>query len=89
MIVEDLKKNIISEWTAENVYRLAVDPERHKVDSARTEELRAAERKARLARGKPFDKFVADWAKKSPPKEILQWYGSWPDAKSAGPLFRP
>jgi acetophenone carboxylase len=89
MIVEDLKKNIISDWTAENVYRVALDSERRKVDAGRTEELRAAERKARLARGKGYDEFVAEWSKKSPPQEILQWYGSWPDAKPTGPIFRP
>ena len=89
MIIEDLKKNIISDWTAENVYRVALDPERRKVDSVRTQELRTAERKARLMRGKSFDEFLNEWSKKSPPQEILQWYGSWPDAKSTGPVFRP
>jgi acetophenone carboxylase len=59
------------------------------VDVARTEELRAAERKARLARGKPYDQFVAEWSKKSPPLEILEWYGTWPDAKPVRPIFRP
>jgi acetophenone carboxylase len=88
-VVVDLKKKIISEWTATNVYRVAFDSERGKVDVAQTEELRSAERKARLARGKPYDDFVAEWSKLSPPQEILQYYGTWPDAKPTGPVFRP
>jgi acetophenone carboxylase len=88
-VVADLKKKIISEWTATNVYRVAFDPERGKADVALTAELRAAERKARLARGKTYDNFVAEWSKQSPPQEILQYYGSWPDAKPTGPVFRP
>jgi N-methylhydantoinase B/oxoprolinase/acetone carboxylase alpha subunit len=88
-VVEDLKKKIISKWTANHVYRVALDPEERKVDLARTQELRQAERQARIARGKPYDEFVAEWSKKSPPQEILQWYGSWPDAKAMAPIFRP
>jgi N-methylhydantoinase B/oxoprolinase/acetone carboxylase alpha subunit len=89
LVVEDLKKKIISEWTAEKIYQVAFDPENQKVDAQRTVELRTTERKARLARGKPYDQFVTEWSKKSPPAEILEWYGSWPDAKMTRPIFRP
>jgi N-methylhydantoinase B/oxoprolinase/acetone carboxylase alpha subunit len=88
-IFEDLRKNIISDWTAQNIYRLAYDPERRKLDVEKTKQQRDDERRARLARGKSFDEFHEEWNKKSPPKEILQWYGTWPDAKSTGPIFRP
>jgi acetophenone carboxylase len=74
---------------AENVYRVVADPDRLKLDGPRTEEARAAERKARLARGGRYDEFISEWSKQSPPQEILQWYGSWPDAKPTGPIFRP
>jgi acetophenone carboxylase len=66
-ILEDVKKKIISDGTAQNVYRIAYDP----------------------VRRKPFDEFQKQWSKLSPPKEILQYYGTWPDAKSTGPCFRP
>ena len=89
VIAEDLKKKIVSAWTAANIYKVAFDSEGRKIDQARTEELRAEERKARIARGKPYAEFVAEWEKKSPPPEILQFYGTWPDAKSTGPVFRP
>jgi len=88
-IMDDLKKNVISEWTVANVYKVVFDPENRKIDQARTEQLRADERKARLQRGKSYDEFIAEWDKLSPPKDILQYYGNWPDAKPTGPVFRP
>ena len=88
-LLEDLKKNIISDWTAQNIYHIAYDPARHKLDPEKTKQLRDEERQARLARGKTFDEFEKAWTKKPPPKEILQYYGPWPDAKSTGPIFRP
>ncbi len=88
-VSEDLKKNIISEWTARKIYRVALDIDGRKVNLPATEELRTSERTARLTRGKPYDAFVAEWSKQSPPADILQFYGTWPDAKSTGPVFRP
>ncbi|MGH9602675.1 MAG: hydantoinase B/oxoprolinase family protein, partial [Terriglobales bacterium] len=88
-VLEDLRKCIISDWTAENIYRVVYDPERRKLDAEATRQKRDQERRARLARGKSYDEFHQAWNQKSPPKEILQWYGSWPDARPAGPLFRP
>jgi acetophenone carboxylase len=88
-VLEDLRKNIISEWTAQNIYRVAYDPERRKLDPEKTKQQRDEERQARLARGKPFDEFLQEWSQKRPPEDILPWYGSWPDAKPLGPIFRP
>jgi len=88
-VVEDLKKKIVSEWTASQVYKVALHPESRKLDATGTEELRDAERQARLARGQSYDDFMAEWTKLSPPQDILQYYGTWPDAKSTGPVFRP
>jgi N-methylhydantoinase B/oxoprolinase/acetone carboxylase alpha subunit len=87
-VLEDLRKKIISEQTARGVYKIAYDPERGKLDVEKTKQLRDAERQARLTRGKSFAEFQKEWSKKSPPQEILQWYGSWPDAKSLGPVIR-
>jgi N-methylhydantoinase B/oxoprolinase/acetone carboxylase alpha subunit len=87
-VIDDLGKNIISDWTAKNIYRLAYDPERRKLDVEKTKQQRDEERRARLARGKSYEEFHREWNKKSPPKEILQWYGSWPDAKPTGPIIR-
>jgi N-methylhydantoinase B/oxoprolinase/acetone carboxylase alpha subunit len=87
-VLEDLRKQIISDWTAENIYRISYDRERRKLDAEKTKQQRDEERRARLARGKSFEEFQKEWSKKSPPKEILQWYGSWPDAKPLGPVVR-
>ncbi len=87
-VLDDLRKQIISDWTAQTIYRVAYDPDRHKLDPEKTKRQRDEERRARRARGKSFDEFHKEWNKKSPPKEILQWYGSWPDAKPTGPVIR-
>jgi len=89
LVLEDLKKNIISDWTAQNIYRLSYDPERRKLDTEKTRQQRDEERRARLKRGKSYDEFQKDWSMLSPPKDVLQYYGTWPDAKSTGPVFRP
>ncbi len=87
-VLEDLRKQIISDWTAETIYKISYDRERRKLDPEKTKQQRDEERRARLARGKSFDEFQKEWSKKSPPKDILQWYGSWPDAKPLGPVVR-
>ena len=83
-----MRKNIISDWTAQNVYKLAYDPERRKLDAGKTKQLRDEERKARLERGRSFAEFQQQWSKKKPPEEILQYYGSWHDAQPLGPVIR-
>jgi N-methylhydantoinase B/oxoprolinase/acetone carboxylase alpha subunit len=87
-VIEDLRKQIISDWTARNIYKVAYDPERHKVDVEKTRQLRDEERNARIARGKSYVDFEREWTKLSPPQEILQYYGRWPDGKPTGPCIR-
>jgi acetophenone carboxylase len=87
LVIEDLRKKIISDWTAQNIYKVVYDAQRGKVDAEKTKQLRDDERRARLARGKSFADFEREWSKQSPPQEILQWYGSWPDAKPTGPVL--
>lgn len=88
LVIDDLRKKIISDWTARNIYKVVYDAEREKVDVEKTKQQRDEERRARLARGKSFAEFESEWNKKSPPKEILQWYGSWPDGKPTAPVIR-
>jgi len=89
LVVKDLKDGIISDWSAQNIYHVAYDAQRGKVDQQETEKLRNAERQARLARGRRYSEFTADWSQKRPPEEILEAYGSWPDAQPVRPVFRP
>ncbi|MDQ1507132.1 MAG: acetophenone carboxylase [Actinomycetota bacterium] len=88
-VEEDLLNGNISEWTAENIHQVVWNPDRKRVDLAATEERRAAERQARLQRGRPYDEFEAEWSQKRPPEEILGFYGSWPDARPLQPIMRP
>src|SRR5262249_27255980 len=88
-VIEDLRKKLITDWTARNIYMIAYDPERLKLDVEQTAELRRQEKLARLARGLPFDEFERQWSKKTPPADALRYYGSWPDATPTGPVFRP
>jgi hypothetical protein len=44
---------------------------------------------ARLARGVPYDEFVAEWSQRKPDESILRYFGSWPDGAVVTPLMRP
>ena len=63
--------------------------DRQRVDHDATATLRHDARRARIARGVPFDEFEKDWLTRKPPEEILGLYGSWPDARPLAPAFRP
>jgi hypothetical protein len=47
---------------------------------AATDAARAAERGARISRGKPFDAFCQAWVTPEPPTSI-PYFGSWDDPK--------
>jgi acetophenone carboxylase len=87
-VIEDLVDQLISDWTARNVYKVAYDSERLKVDPKETKRLRDAERDARLERGRPWDGFQGQWSDLRPSDDILQWFGSWPDAQPLAPVIR-
>ena len=88
LVVEDVKLSLISSWSAENIYHVSYDEERYRVNVSETNDLRAKEREARLARSKSYDDFMGDWSKLSPPEESLKYYGSWPDAETINPIIR-
>lgn len=88
-VLDDIKNNLISTRTAENVYKVAFSDKHRRVDHERTEALRQEEREARLQRGKPWDEFMAEWSQKKPPEEILEWFGAWPDGTPTKPIMRP
>ncbi len=88
-VQQDLQAGLCSSWSAREIYQVAWDAARERIDPAATATLRAAARRARLARGVPFAEFEAAWLQRSPPAEILGLYGSWPDAQPLAPAFRP
>ncbi|MDI3328832.1 MAG: hydantoinase B/oxoprolinase family protein [Alicyclobacillaceae bacterium] len=75
-VMADLQQGRISHWVAQNIYKVAYDPETLVVNSEETERLRKEERRARLRRGVPFQEFAAKWTRSEPPRD-LPFYGSW------------
>ncbi len=84
----DLRHHVITDWVAREVYKVVYDSETMAVDVAGTEQRRAAERRARLARGKSWDEFHSEWDEKQPPAKALKYYGTWPDAKKNREVIR-
>ncbi|MCX7170643.1 MAG: acetone carboxylase subunit alpha, partial [Proteobacteria bacterium] len=80
LVVKDLEEDLISHETALDIYKVVVDPDSLVVDEAATKALREAERRARIARGKPFDAFVKEWSTAEPPAD-LPYFGSWDNPK--------
>jgi acetophenone carboxylase len=87
-VIDDLRKEIISEWTAINVYKIVYDPETLSLDYEATARARQAERMARINRAKPYDAFVAEWSQKRPPEEALVAFGTWPEGKPVREIVR-
>jgi N-methylhydantoinase B/oxoprolinase/acetone carboxylase alpha subunit len=87
-VMTDIKKGIIYEQTAKNVYCVAYDPETLEVDHEQTKELRRKEIEKRLQEGKPYEEFVKEWLQKKPREDILWPYGSWPDAAKVREIIR-
>jgi len=77
-VMADLREDLISDWTAQNIYRVVYDARTRSVDAEATERLRAQEREGRKKRGRPYDEFVRTWVQPEPP-EGLPFFGSWDD----------
>lgn len=88
-VLTDIEKGTISLAVAKNIYCVVIDAESGQFDSEATAELRSATCAARLARGRPYAEFEAEWLQQRPPEAILKHYGSWPDARMTTPLVRP
>lgn len=88
MVMDDLRKEIISHWVAHNIYHVNYDPSTLEVDYKKTEELRQKEREDRKTRGKKYEEFTREWLKKKPPEEALKHWGSWPDAEKVRYIVR-
>jgi N-methylhydantoinase B/oxoprolinase/acetone carboxylase alpha subunit len=88
MVMDDLSKEVISHWTAENVYHVAYNHETLEVDDEKTKQLRKKERSDRLSRSVTWVQFEKEWSQLRPPEEILEYYGSWPDARKTREIIR-
>src|SRR5258708_33850678 len=72
----DVEAGYLSSAAARDIYFVVHDPGTLAVDPAGTEAARAAERQARLRRGRPYSEFVKLWVTPEPPAH-LPYYGSW------------
>lgn len=87
-VMEDLKKEIISDWVAFNIYKVVYDPETRSVDLEKTEEERKREREDRKNRAKPYDEFEREWLKKKPSEQALIAFGTWPEGRQTRRIVR-
>lgn len=84
----DIIKGVLSEESANFVYKVVWDSASRRVDLDKTTELRKQELAARLKRGSKYEQFESIWLKQKPKDDILAYYGSWPDAKIINPILR-
>ena len=89
LVVQDIRDEIISDWSAENVYKIVYDKNTLKVDKVETEKLRAETRKQRVEGGLTFEAFDESWQQEKVDDSLLKFYGTWPDAQVIAPIFRP
>lgn len=88
MVMDDLRKEIISHRVAQKIYHVAYDQATFDVDYRKTEELRQKEFESRKARGRKYEDFTKEWSQKKPPEEALKHWGSWPDARKIRDIVR-
>jgi len=87
-VLKDVKDQLISDWVAQNIYKIVYDQDTLTLDADKTEEARKAERISRLKRGKRYDEFMKEWSEKQPPEEALTYYGKWPTAEPVRQIVR-
>jgi N-methylhydantoinase B/oxoprolinase/acetone carboxylase alpha subunit len=80
LVMKDLSEDLMSHENAKDIYKVVYDEMSLVVDELATSNLRASYRKDRIARGKPFDQFCAEWVAPEPPVD-LPYFGSWGDPK--------
>ncbi len=80
-VIADVEAGYLSGETAREIYFVVYDPDTLAVDVSATIAARAAERQARIQRGRPYREFVTEWVTAEPPAH-LPYYGSWGDDSS-------
>lgn len=80
-VMKDVEEELLSPSLAREIYHVAFDETNFVLNLEETETMRAKERKARIARGIPYDEFVKTWVKDEPSPD-LPYMGSWGDDNS-------
>ncbi len=77
-VLSDVRDGIVSVEAAHDVYGVVLSSRRDRVDEEATARRRAELRAERLARGRRYDEFVAEWSGRGPPEDALRYYGDYP-----------
>jgi acetophenone carboxylase len=81
-VARDLAEDLIDAAAARDIYGVVL-AEDGSPDETATEARRAEIRSTRLAQGRPWAEFMADWSRKRPPESALRYYGRYPIPESA------
>lgn len=81
LVVKDLQEELISPWTAHNIYHVVYDPETYRINAEETRKARDMERERRRQRGVPYLDFVKRWVTDKPPDGV-PFYGCWDDPQT-------
>src|SRR3546814_15367011 len=79
LVMKDLREDLMSHENAHDIYKVVSDQAKLVVDVETTAEFRAADRRQRIARGKPYDACVAEWVPPAPPAH-QPYSGCWKDS---------
>ncbi len=78
-VIEDLRNRVITDWAAQNIYKIAYDEKTLRLFPEETALMREKAREERKQKGKPYDTFEKEWLALRPPDRVIQYYGSYPD----------
>jgi hypothetical protein len=81
LVAKDYLDGLISMRPVQRIYHVVLDEQTGAVDLEATEKARNAVRAERLAKGKPYKEFVAQWESAEPPSDV-PFYGSWNDRET-------
>jgi acetophenone carboxylase len=87
-IMEDLRRQRITDWSAKNVYHVEYDEDSRTYDEETTADARREYVQDRLAESVPWDEFINEWEDRQPPEEIMGNYGRWPDGEKEHKVMR-
>ena len=78
LVMKDLAEDLMSHENARDIYQVVYDERTLTVDVEGTLKRREEYRRARIARGRPFDAFCKEWVTAQPPEDV-PYFGCWDD----------
>jgi acetophenone carboxylase len=87
-VVDDLRADRISAFTAGEVFGVVYDERTLLVDERETRRARERQRLRRLEQALPFAEFIEAWERRRPPEQALKYFGAWPSAEANRKVVR-